>query len=126
NENFIKGFLSYSRLLGKDIIKPFDKPFARFTFDTPEKDYVSFIIGADKNGNNIECTCNEDYLSSYFTDTGAPNFLTPVYFNKAVLLKYYSEPKRFEVTSHHFSCLSLWGIDIDITKEGLVQVWLGD
>jgi len=126
NKNFIKGFLSYSRLLGKDIIKPFDKPFARFTFDTPEKDYVSFIIGADKNGNNIECTCNEDYLSSYFTDTGAPNFLTPVYFNKVVLLKYYSEPKRFEVTSHHFSCLSLWRIDIDITKEGLVQVWLGD
>jgi len=126
NDNYIKGFLSYSRLLGKDIIKHFDKPISRFTFSTPKIDYVCFIIGVDKNGNNIECTCNENYLSSYFTDTGAPNFLTPVYFNKEVLLKYYSEPKRFEVTSHYLSCLSLWRIHIDITKEDLVQVWLGD
>ena len=126
NERFIKGYLSYSRLLGKDIIKPFDKPTSRFTFDTPQKDYVEFIYGVNENGENIQYTCNEAYLSSYFTDTGAPNFLTAVYFNKSVLLKYYSEPRRFTVTSHHFSCLSLWGIDIDITKEGLVQVWLGD
>lgn len=126
NANYVEGFMSHSRLLGKDIINPFDEPLARFTFETSEKDYVNFIIGTDINGNNIECTCNENYLSNYFTDKGTPNILTPVYFNKTVLLKYYSEPKRFEVTSHHISCLSLWGIHIDITKEGLVQVWLGD
>lgn len=126
NEMFVEGFLSYSRLLGKDIIKPFEKPLARFPFDTPGKVHISFIIGEDKNGNNIECSCNEDLLSSYFTDTDAPNYLTPVYFNKEVLLKYYSEPKRFEVTSHYLSCLTLWEIDFDLTKEGLVQVWLGD
>ena len=126
NENFIKGYLSYSRLLGKDIIKPFEKPTLRFTFDKENEEYVSFIYGVNENGENIEYTCNEDFLSSYFTDKGAPHFLTAVYFNKSVLLRYYSEPKRFTVTSHHFSCLSLWGIDIDITKEGLVQVWLGD
>lgn len=125
NQNFIKGYLSYSRLLGKDIIKPFEKPTSRFSFDK-EEEYLSFIYGVNENGESIEYSCNEDFLSSYFTDTGAPNFLTPVYFNKSVLLKYYSEPKRFTVSSHHFSCLSLWGIDIDITKEGLVQVWLGD
>lgn len=123
-DNFIKGYLSFSRLLGKDIIKPFEKPTARFTFE--EEKYASFIYGVKENGEDIEYTCNEDSLSSYSTDTGAPNYLTAVYFNKSVLLKYYSEPKRFTVTSHHFSCLSLWGIDIDITKEGLVQVWLGD
>lgn len=126
NENFIEGYLSYSRLLGKDIIKPFDKPISRFTFELDEKDYVSFIYEVNQNGENIEYSCNEHILSSYFTDTGAPNFLTPIYFSKAVLLKYYSEPKRFSVSSRYFSCLSLWGIDIDITNEGLVQVWLGD
>lgn len=126
NESFMDGYLSYSRLLGKDIIKPFAKPLTRFMFDTSEKDYVNFIYGVNENGESLEYSCNEDNLSSYFTDKKAPNFLTPVYFNKSVLLKYYSEPKRFTVTSHHFSCLSLWGIDIDITKEGLVQVWLGD
>jgi len=126
NESFMDEYLSYSRLLGKDIIKPFAKPATRFMFETSEKDYVNFIYGVNENGESLEYSCNEDNLSSYFTDKGAPNFLTPIYFNKAVLLKYYSEPKRFTVTSHHFSCLSLWGIDIDITKEGLVQVWLGD
>lgn len=126
NESFMSGYLSYSRLLGKDIIKPFAKPSTRFTFETSDKDYVNFIYDVTENGESMEYTCNEDKLSSYFTDTGAPHFLTPVYFNKSVLLKYYSEPKRFTVTFHHFSCLNLWGIDIDITKEGLVQVWLGD
>jgi hypothetical protein len=126
NENFVKGYLSYSRLLGKDIIKPFEKPTSRFTFDTPEKDYVEFIYGINENGENLQYTCNEHYLSNYFTDTGAPHFLSAVYFNKSVLLKYYSEPSRFTVTSRHISCLSLWSIDIDITNEDLVQVWLGD
>jgi hypothetical protein len=124
NENFMEGFLSYSRLLGKDIIKPFEKPADRFIFE--EENFMTFIYDVDENGKPIEFSCEEKYLSSYFTDKGTPHFLTPVYFNKTVLVKYYSEPKRFSVTAHDLTCLSLWSMDIDITKEGLVQVWLGD
>ncbi|WKL44547.1 hypothetical protein [Flavobacterium sp. ZE23DGlu08] len=126
NESFMEGFKSYSRLLGKDIIKPFEKPTLNFTFEKLETDYENFIYDISENGKNIEFSCNKKLLSSYFKDTGAPNFLTPIYFNKSVLLKYYSEPKKYTVSSHRFTCLNLWGIDLDITAENLVQVWLGD
>lgn len=126
NESFLEDFKSYSRLLGKDIIKPFEKPTDKFSFIKLETDYESYIYEITVNGENIEYSCNKKLLSSYFKDTGAPNFLTPIYFNKSVLLKYYSEPKKYTVSSHKFTCLNLWGIDLDITSEGLVQVWLGD
>lgn len=126
NENFVEGFKSYSRLLGKDIIRPYENPISRDSFKKIETDYIEFIYDINENGENIEFSCNKKLLSSYFKDTGAPNFLTPIYFNKSVLLKYYSEPKKYTVSSHRFTCLNLWGIDLDITSEDLVQVWLGD
>lgn len=125
NENFVKGYLSYSRLLGKDIITPLPKPLR--DVNTKDKElYEKFIYSVTKSGKDLLYSCEEDRLSSYFHDKGAPHFLTPIYFKKNVLSKYYAESKKYTVDSRHLKCLNLWSIDIDITDQDLVQVWLGD
>ncbi len=125
----LNGEPSSSRLLGKDIVPPYPHPASRHTSwatSGNKKEYLEFVLGKDASGTEILCTCDEDKLSNYFTDTGKPHFLTPVFFDRRVLAKYYSESARFTVESRYLRCLSLWGLPMDTTKEGQVQVWLGD
>ena len=123
------GYKSASRLLGKDVVFPYPQPDKRrtwFASGEREEKFATFIIGRDEQGKDIESTCNEDELSNYFTDRGTPHFLTPVFFKREVLVKYYQEPSRYKVSSSGLRCLDLWDLPIDITKEELAQVWLGD
>ena len=123
-------YLSSSRLLGKDVILPYAEPDRRrtgfATGDRGRKFASIFVVGRDEQGGEIEATCNEDELSNYFTDRGTPHFLTPVFFSREVLAKYYQEPSRYQVRDSSLRCLNLWILPIDITEEGLIQVWLGD
>jgi len=122
-------YKSASRLLGKDVVFPYSQPDKRHTwFITGErkKKFVTFIIGRDEQGNDIESICNEEELSNYFTDRGTPHFLTPVFFRREVLSKYYQEPSRYRVSDSGIGCLDLWHLPLDITEEELIQVWLGD
>lgn len=122
-------YLSSSRLLGKDVILPYTEPDRRRTgFATGDRGrkFATFVVGRDERGREIEATCNEDELSNYFTDRGTPHFLTPVFFSREVLAKYYQEPSRYQVCDSSLRCLNLWILPIDITEEELVQVWLGD
>ena len=128
NELGIQDFKSLSVLFGKDIVLPYPTPDKRkmtFLLDVDKK-YANFIIDLDENGTPIEATCDESKLSNYFEDRGTPHILTPVFFKKEVLKKYYDEPSRYRVTSNSIYCLDLWHLPFDITEEGLVQVWLGD
>lgn len=43
-----------------------------------------------------------------------------------MLAKYYQEPSRYQVNDSSLSCLDIWSLPIDTTKEKLIQVWLGD
>ena len=111
-------FKGGSRLIGKDIIEPYPKPNEQhyhYLRGERERKFVNFIIGHDEDGKEIEETCDEKRLSSYFKDRGTPHFLTPVYFKGEVLVKYINQP----------SWKSL-GIDYNKTAEGLIMVWLGD
>ena len=122
-------YKSASFLLGKDVVLPYPEPDKSHTwFATGEKEqkFATFIIGRDEQGKDVESTCNEDELSNYFTDRGTPHFLTPVFFKREVLVKYYQEPSRYRVNDSGVACLDLWDLPIDITEEELVQVWLGD
>jgi hypothetical protein len=122
-------YMSSSRLRGKDVILPYNKPDKYHTdFFTGDinKRFSLFVVGHNDQGEEIEATCNERELSNYFTDRGTPQFLTPVFFSREVLGKYYQEPSRYNVSDSDLSCLNLWDLPIDITKEKLVQVWLGD
>lgn len=127
--DFVEGFETYSRLLGKVIIPPPAKGKAGvwpFENDDNEKE-VSFIIGIDENGNELEHTSEPEKLANYFgANPGAASYLTPVYFRREVLAKYYAEHERYSVTDGDLTCLSLWMCRIDNDHASHVVVFLGD
>lgn len=91
------------------------------------KNFVDFLIGVDDAGNEVAFTCNPDKLSSYFgTNQDAPHYLTPVFFDPAVLEKYIAKPELYTVTDAMLSCGNLWALYIDRNEAGYVSVYLGD
>lgn len=129
--NFKPGFKSFSRLLGKVIIPPpgIEEagiwPFKKK--DDEEEGDVEFIIGVDEAGKPSVFTSNPDKLSNYFgANPQAPHYLTPVFFRREVLSKYYADTTRYTVSDGSLSCLALWSLQIDINHATHVVVFLGD
>lgn len=113
-------------LLGKKIISgiPNYKPSL---WGDEERKYESFIIGLDDDGNEIFYTSDEDYLSNYFgKNPGAPHYLTPIYFKKEVLAKYYANSTDFEVSDGIIRRNGFWSLRIDNNHPDHVNVFLGD
>lgn len=102
-----------SHLRGKDVVLPYS------CLPIEEARFAHFITGRDEEGKVLELTCDESELNP-------PQFLTPVFFRKEVLSKYYQEPSRYKVSDSDVWCLSIWNLPISITEEELVHVWLGD
>ncbi len=127
--DFSLGFPTFSRLLGKVIVSP--PPMEQcgkwpFAEAQPEPE-VPFVIGVSLDGTMLEYTSDPSKLSNYFgANSGAPHYLTPVYFRKEVLSKYYADPDRFAVSDGGLGCLSLWSIQIDNNHATHVSVFLGD
>jgi hypothetical protein len=126
--NYIHGYKTLSRLIGKFIIAP--PPFeevVRELYEDKVEAEVSFIIGVDASGKPIEYTSNPKKLSNYFgANPGAPHYLTPVYFKREVLSRYYADPKRYSVEDGLLRCLHLWALRIDNDHPTHVVVFLGD
>ncbi len=81
----------------------------------------------NKEGKIIEFTCKESELANFFgANPNAPYFLTPIFFKKEVLDKYYNKPSKYSVRDDYFSLGSKWGINIDNNASGCVMVYLGD
>ncbi len=118
---------STSRLLGKDIVFPYEAPENhKLVLKKDKSEFLEFIVKRDNTGKEIFSTCNPDELSNYFSDKGTPHFLTPIYFQRELLQKYYAEPKKYTVSDGQISYLNIWSIEYDTTKEKLIQVYLGD
>lgn len=126
--NFQEGYSTFSRLLGKVLIAPPPiEQCGKWLYDETEEQYVSFIIGTNLDGTAKEFTSNPEKLSNFFgANPGAPHYLTPVYFRREVLQKYYNEPERYSVKDGYLRCLGLWGIQIDNNHPTHVVVFLGD
>ena len=93
----------------------------------PEKEYEEFILGLDENDNNVMHTCNPEKLNDYYgKNPSAPLYLTPVYFRRGVLGKYYAEPSRYKVEDSRIVCGDLWDLPIDNQLGDLVSAYLGD
>lgn len=93
----------------------------------PASSYESFIIGTDEVGIAIEFTCGSDALANYFgANPEAPHFLTPVFFKRAVLEKYYADPDRYRVTDGYLHASPVWGLPLDNALDDHVAVFLGD
>lgn len=122
-------FMYVSRLYGKKLIDPY--PLSDTSFwpynEQKKETYDDFIIGIDKNCINILHTCNPDELANYFgKNPNAPHYLTPVFFKREVLQKYYNKSEIFSVQDSYLSCGNMWGLQIDNHQSEIVIVYLGD
>ena len=96
-------------------------------FKQRDETYQEFIIGEDTDGEPIKHTCDPAQLGNYFgKNPEAPHYLTPVFFRRAVLKRYYEEPERYSIEGSHLSCGGLWGVSLDLDLRDQVMVFLGD
>src|SRR3989338_9753399 len=87
--------------------------------------FEKFII-MDISGKKIKYTCDGSKLENYFgANLNAPHFLTPVFFKKEVLDKYYNKPSKYSVSDGYFSYGNKWGMIIDNNAKDCVMVYLG-
>lgn len=117
----------YSIVMGKKIILP--KPINECGYWPFEKEYeyLDFIIGTDEFGENKYFTSNPDKLANYFgANPDAPNYLTPVFFNKEVLQKYLSHSDIYSIEDGYLKCGGLWALRMDNHHKYYVVVYLGD
>jgi len=115
---------TYSRLLGKVVIAPPPiKKCGKWPFEK-EKKYESFIVGIDFNGENKELISNPEKL--YDSNLKKSLYLTPVYFRKEVLEKYYTKPEQYLVEDGYIDCLDLWSLKIDNNHPNHVIAFIGD
>jgi len=122
-------YKAFSCLLGKKIILPFPKSKSGlYGFSEAEdKKYVDFIIDTDEVGDKVSFNSSPDLLANFFgANPEAPNYLTPVHFDKKVLDKYYGQPSKYSVEDSYLRCASLWGLQMDNHHDNKVCVWLGD
>ncbi|MBV8736237.1 MAG: hypothetical protein JO007_03080 [Alphaproteobacteria bacterium] len=78
-------------------------------------------------GQDIVHTADEKELADYFgKNPGAPHYLTPVWFTREVLRKYYDHPDKYTVEDAYLRCGSLWGLRMDNDLPDHVVVYLGD
>ena len=97
-------------------------------FDDGERQHFpDFIIGEDENGRPVRHSCDPESLANYFgKNPDEPHYLTPVFFRREVLQRYYEVPEKYTVTDGYLRCASLWGVQIDNDHPDHVMVFLGD
>jgi len=125
----VSGKRSFSRLIGLKLVQPLSKAKSGFWGFAEEnkKEYVDYIIDINEDGDTISHTCDPETLGNYFgANPGAPQYLTPVCFDKQVLEKYYQQPSKYSVEDSVLRCAYLWSIYIDNHHNDKVYVWLGD
>jgi len=90
-------------------------------------DYPEFIIREDEYGKPVKYTCDPDRLANYFgKNPDAPHYLTPVFFKREVLQRYYDDSESYTVSDGHLSCSHMWGVEIDNEFFNIISVFLGD
>jgi hypothetical protein len=112
-----------SRLIGKRLISGPAKSHSN------PKDilYQDFIIDTGDDGQPITHTSNPHELANSFgANPSAPRYLTPVFFRRQVLSKYYANPSKYSVNDSLIRCGDLWSLHIDNNHDKYVVVFLGD
>lgn len=115
---FSDEFKVISRLLGKTIIPcpgevTYEDPYAK-----EDTTHPAFIVGIDATGHEITDAWDEA--------RGSDNALTPVFFRRAVLAKYFVEPDRYEVGDGDLRCSGFWNLRMDNDHPQHVVAWLRD
>lgn len=118
---------NFTRLLGKRVIPPPPIEQSGVWPYESRRQFESFIIGTDGEGEPVLHSCNPGLLANYFgKNPEAPHYLTPVFFDRAVLEKYYADPDRYEVEDGYLRASGAWGLRMDNALPDHVVVFLGD
>ena len=117
-----------SHLLGRKLLTAPPRPRAGiWPFEKRTVTYHDFIIDEDADGELTKHTCDPKQLANYFgRNPHAPHYLTPVYFRREVLQRYYDAPARFSIEDSQLSCGTLWQVPLDNNHRQHVSVFLGD
>ena len=88
--------------------------------------HVDFIVAETPTGDPVEHTCDPEALASDFgVSPELPlGQLTPVFFEKSVLHRYYGDPQKYRVEDNSVSCGALWSLRIDNNQPEHVVVFL--
>jgi hypothetical protein len=117
----------YSSLMGKRLLPPPPRETCEIAPFDRARQYQDFVIGIDVDGNELTHSSDPSLLANYFgANPGSPHYLTPVYFRREVLNKYYAEGDRFTIEDGYLRCAGLWGLRLDNDQPGHVMVFLGD
>lgn len=96
-------------------------------YDEDSRDYEDYIIGVNEDGDDIMFTSEPSKLANYYgANPEAPHYLTPVFFRREVLQKYYNNPDRFTVEAGIIRCGTRWSLYIDNESPDYVSAYLGD
>lgn len=117
-----------SRLLGKRIISGFKDYKPEFwTDELHSKQYQQFIIGVNESGKPVEFSADPEQLANSFGgNKGKPHFLTPVFFDRGVLGKYYANTSKYEILDGSLECKGSWSLRLDNDHDEYVIAYLGD
>ena len=111
---------SIGQICGKKIITPeYDCSMINKNFQ-----FAEFIIGK-RNGIEVISTCDVNTLNRSDDNIDTPHYLTPVFFKKSVLKKYYGNP-QYLVGDGYVSYMPFWTLNIDNNHAEVVMVYLGD
>ena len=119
--------LALCRINGKKFIQGMDKEDSGIWPYNKKKEYEKFIIDTDENGENNIFTCNPKELANYFgANPDSPHYLTPIFFNRDVLRKYYSKASLYSVADSYIHLNGSWSLRVDNHNQGYVIAYLGD
>ena len=117
-----------TRYLATRVIPP--PPVERsgiWPYEEVDDHFPDFVIGYDDEGEELRHSCNPNALANYFgANPGAPHYLTPVFFRRDVLHKYYDNPEKYSVEDGAIRCSGSWILRMDNDGPDHVVVLLGD
>ena len=106
------GYKSCAVFRGKCMMRYNDKDIQHL-WKLRDLGYESFIVGSDEDGNEVFISCDENRMPNLFTRQGdEPYSLSPVFFKRDVLSKYFQASDKYSVQDGYLSGPS-WGIRID-------------
>ena len=94
-------------------------------YNEDNREYEDYIIGVNDDGDNIIFTSDPSKLLND-NNPEAPHYLTPIFFQREVLQKYYDNPDRYTVESGIIRCGTRWSLYIDNESPDYVSAYLGD
>lgn len=106
------GYKTCAVFRGKCILKHNDKDIQHL-WKLRDSGYENFIVAADEDGNDVLMSCEENRMPNLFTRQGdEPYSLSPVFFRRDVLSRYFQAVEKYSVQDGYLSGPS-WGIRID-------------